>query len=97
MALLVVLLIALAALGVYIVMRLAALRRRPAGDLALFAELAEAHGLHPADRKYLIGLARREGLDDPARLFIEKRHLEAWAKSSTDPTPRALFAQLFGE
>ncbi len=95
--LLVVLLVALVAIGAYIVLRLTSLgRRRESSDTALFHELADAHNLGAADRKYLLALARRETLDDPALVFVQKHHLEACAKSSPDPTPRALFDRLFG-
>ncbi len=95
--LVVVLLVALVALGVYIVRRLIVLSSRPDAAGALFEDLADAHELSAADRRLLRKLARRENLPDPARLFIDRGYLELLAKSSSDPSYRALFDRLFGK
>ena len=83
-------------IGWVLAKRLIDLARRPAPDVALFAELAESHALTNADRKLLRKLALREGLDNPARVFVEKKHLETYAKSDTNPAYRRLFEKLFG-
>lgn len=93
--LVVLLLLALAALGAFIVMKLLRLGRRPHSGRALFEELADAHGLTPAERTLLLNLAHRERLSDPSRLFVERPHLETWSKSGADPSLPPLFEHLF--
>jgi hypothetical protein len=94
--LLVIALAILLVIGYVLARRLVGLAREPDPGHAIFAELAEAHALTNADRKLLRKLALREGLDDPAKVFVEKRHLEAYAKSDTNPAYRRLFERLFG-
>jgi hypothetical protein len=93
--LLVIAIAVLVVIGYVLAKRLIDLARRPAPDVALFAELAESHALTNADRKLLRKLALREGLDNPARIFVEKKHLETYAKSNTNPDYRRLFEKLF--
>ena len=90
-----VLLAALAALGVFIVRRLVLLSRAPQPGRALFDELADAHRLTPPERKILLTLARRENLDDPARLFVDPGYLKSWSASGAHPVLRPLFERLF--
>jgi hypothetical protein len=92
-ALLLLMLLALVALGLYIVNKFLDLLRNPRADLALFDELSDAHGLSRSERRALISFARREKLDDPSRLFTEPELLE----SSDDPVLKSLAERLFGE
>jgi len=83
-------------LVVVIVRRLVGMLREGRPGDAVFAELSRAHGLSREEEKLLRETVSREKLPDPARIFVEKRHLEAYAKSSTDPAYRGLYEKLFG-
>ena len=91
-AFLVAVLAALVVLGVYIVRKFLMLLGSPQMDLALFEDLADAHDLTRHERRSLLALARREKLDDPARLFTEPN----WLESSSDPSLAPLRDRLFG-
>ena len=93
--LLFVLVIALLVATVYMARRLLALLKQPGPKGALFAELARAHELSRAEQKVLKQLARREKLSNPGLVFVEKRHLEAYAKSHVEAIYRELYEKLF--
>ena len=94
-AIIVILILVLVALAFYIARRLITLLQQPGPDLALFVELAKAHDLASGDQRLLRRLARRERLSNPAKAFVERRHLEAYAKSNTNLAYRRLFNKLF--
>ena len=94
--LLVVLAVALAAVGAFIASRIVTLARRPRADAALFGELSDAHGLDADERRTLLKLAQREGIDHSARLFIDRAAMEALAKSSGDASLAAIVERIFG-
>jgi hypothetical protein len=107
--LLLLVIILLVVLALRLAKRLLRLAKEPGPALALFAELARAHTLSPEEEKLLRRLARREKLSNPARLFVEKRYLEAYsaevasaakaggcAESDTGIACRRLYARLFG-
>jgi len=93
--LLLLVLVILVLVCIHLVRRYFAMLASPAARRALFLELSAAHRLTPAEQRLLRRLARRERLDNPARLFVEKRHLEACAHSNTEPAYRDLFEKLF--
>lgn len=92
-----ILIVLLVVLAVKIAKRFFTAARQPGPDLALFVELAKAHALSPPEERLLRRLARREKLSNPARVFVEKRHLEAYAKSSSDEAYRHLYQKLFSQ
>ena len=81
-----------AVLAALVVRKFLMLLGSPQMDLALFEDLADAHDLTRHERRSLLALARREKLDDPARLFTEPN----WLESSSDPSLAPLRDRLFG-
>lgn len=59
----------------------------------LFDALAKAHGLLPAERRLVLCLARRHGLEHPALVFVDRRY---WRSKGHDgsATERELLAQI---
>lgn len=94
--LLLVAIVLLAVLAVGLTRRLLRLAKEPGGARALFTELARAHALSDEEEKLLRRLARREKLSNPARLFVERRHLQRRAESDPDGAWGRLLAKLFG-
>lgn len=97
------LLVALAALGVYVLSRLRA-RQEKRGSYhhpwALFHELCKAHKLDRPSCKLLRELARWQKLDQPARLFLEPERYEPASLSprlaAQSETLQALRERLIG-
>jgi hypothetical protein len=85
----------LALLAYQIVRRMTTMVKEPGPREALFAELADVHGLSPAERKLLKRLARREKLANPAETFLRKPLLATYAKSDNDARYRQLYRKLF--
>jgi hypothetical protein len=94
--LIVVAIILLGVLALSIIRRLVRLAKEPPEAYALFFELAAAHGLSSEEEKMLKQLARSEKLTNPARVFVERRHLERAQQSDPSGGWGEIEEKLFG-
>ena len=80
-----------------LVMRRSGHRLQAALEPALFRRLADAQGLHAFERRILLSLARRDGLD-PSVFFVSPSSLKAALRGPGLPAgARELPRKLFGE
>ena len=71
---------------------------QPKEHMKLFVQLVNVHGLSDLEARALRRLARQANLDNPARLFIDRTHLqnELGIPMHRDPILPGLYNKLFG-
>ena len=85
--------VVLAVIAALIVKKLRDMLKASGPKLGLFNELVDAHGLNRDEQKALKRLVRREKLSIPAKVFVQPRHLKAYA--GTHPVYRELLERIF--
>ena len=79
-----------------LVRRLYRLLTRPQPHLQLFVQLTHVHELSDLEVRTLRRIWRREGIDNPARLFVDRAILRKELNMLHDPIVAGLYGKLFG-